>query len=39
MQIYSEFDKKRKLHEAEQADLEDLKLLEELIQKNKNQKQ
>jgi len=38
-QIYSEFDKKRKLHEAEQADLEDLKLLEELIQKNKNQKQ
>jgi hypothetical protein len=38
MQIYSEFDKKRKLHEAEQADLEDLKLLEELIQKNKNQK-
>jgi hypothetical protein len=39
MKIYSEFDKKRKLHEAEQADLEDLKLLEELIQKNKNQKQ
>jgi len=38
MQIYSEFDKKRKLHEAEQADLDDLKLLEELIQKNKNQK-
>jgi hypothetical protein len=38
MKIYSEFDKKRKLHEAEQADLEDLKLLEELIQKNKNQK-
>lgn len=32
-QIYTEFDQKRKLFEAEQADLEDLKSLEERIKK------
>ena len=32
-QIYDEFDKKRKEYDARQADLEDLKLLEEKIKK------
>jgi len=37
-EIYQRFDKKRKIHEAEQADQEDLaelKLLEEKIEKSK----
>ena len=34
-QIYTLFDQKRKQFEAEQADLEDLKTLEERIKKSK----
>jgi len=34
-QVYTNFDDKRKIHEAEQADMEDLKSLEEHIKKNK----
>lgn len=35
-QIYTEFDERRKKYEAEQADLDDLKSLEEKIKGNKN---
>ncbi|MCH8568384.1 MAG: virulence RhuM family protein [Balneolales bacterium] len=34
-QLYTQFDDRRKKHEAEQADIEDLKSLEEHIKKNK----
>ena len=34
-QVYTNFDDKRKIHEAEQDDMEDLKSLEEHIKKNK----